>query len=47
MSTSIEAAPPAFPPKPAADEFSRECVEFFGEAVQLFGLVPEYTPFLD
>jgi DNA-binding transcriptional regulator GbsR (MarR family) len=23
-----------------ADEFSRECVNFFGEAMQLFGLVP-------
>jgi DNA-binding transcriptional regulator GbsR (MarR family) len=38
VSTLIEASPPAVPRPPAADAFSRECVEFFGEAVLLFGV---------
>lgn len=40
MSTAINAVQPVVPRSPAADEFSRECVEFFGEAVQLLGLGP-------
>lgn len=40
MSTAIKAHQPAVPQSQAADEFSRECVEFFGEAVQLFGVGP-------
>ena len=36
MSTAIKAAQPVISRSPGADEFSRECVEFFGEAVQLF-----------
>ena len=36
MSTAIKAVQPVVPRSPVADEFSRECVEFFGEAVQLF-----------
>ena len=40
MSTAIKAVQPVVPRSPVADEFSRECVEFFGGAVQLFGLVP-------
>ncbi len=40
MSTAIKAVQPAVPRFLAADEFSRECVEFFGETVQLFGFGP-------
>lgn len=36
VSTAIKAARPVVPRSPAVDEFSRECVEFFGDAVQLF-----------
>ena len=40
MHRAIKAVQPVVPRSPAADEFSCECVEFFGEAVQLFGVGP-------
>ena len=40
MSTAIDAVQPMVPRPPAADVFSRGCVEFFAEAVQLFGISP-------
>lgn len=40
MSTAIAAVQPSVPRTHAADGFSRECVAFFGEAVQLFGVPP-------
>jgi len=40
LSTPIEAIQPVIDRSPAGAEFSRECVEFFGEAVQLFGVPP-------
>jgi DNA-binding transcriptional regulator GbsR (MarR family) len=40
VSTASNAVKPVVQRSPIADEFSRECVEFFSEAVQLFGLVP-------
>jgi DNA-binding transcriptional ArsR family regulator len=40
VSTAIKAVQPVVPRSLAADEFSRECVEFFGEAMQLFGFSP-------
>jgi DNA-binding transcriptional regulator GbsR (MarR family) len=40
VSTAIKAIRPVLARVPDADEFSRDCVEFFGEAVQLFGMSP-------
>ena len=36
----IETAPSVAPCTEATDDFSCECVEFFGEVVQLFGVAP-------
>lgn len=38
MSSAIKAVQQAVPRSRLADEFSLECVEFFGEVVQLFGV---------
>jgi DNA-binding transcriptional regulator GbsR (MarR family) len=40
MSSPIEVAQPVAHRSPAAEEFSRECMKFFGEAVQLFWIPP-------